>query len=230
MPKPRILAVTLLLVLSVVLAACGNEDSTDPTPEPTATRSPVLPTEMPVITEVTEASPAATGQATPTTTTVLAATPAVATPAMVVPPVEAVTATVATVTEATPAIAAMTPTSTPAEASPVVASPVPEVSTPVAVTVVLNGTEQVDYVVTPEGCVGLGQWRSLKPGAQVVVRDANGTVVDIASLEAGDDGCSWMADITAPGSEFVSISIPMVTEVWFTQADIEAGQVELTLP
>jgi hypothetical protein len=128
---------------------------------------------------------------------------------------------------ATPAVAEATV----AQASPVAASPIPqEVSTSVAVTLVLNGTEQVDYVVTPEGCVGLGQWRSLKPGAQLVVRDANGTVVDIATLEASDNGCSWMADITAPGSEFVSISIPMVTEVWFTQADIEAGEVEISLP
>jgi hypothetical protein len=188
---------------------------------------------MPGTTEIAEASPTATERATPATTAsatpndALIATPAVATPAVVIQPVEAVTPAIARVTEATPAVVA----STPAQASPVAASPVSqEVSTPVAVTLVLNGTEQVDYVITQEGCVGLGQWRSLKPGAQLVARDANGTVVDIATLEAGDSGCSWTADITAPGSEFVSISIPPLTEVWFTQDDIEAGEVEITLP
>ncbi len=227
MPRPRFFAVSLLLVLSVVLAACGADDSADPTPEPTATRSPILPTELPGTTEVAEASPTATEGATATTTSALVATPAVATPASGIQPVEAVTPTILTVTEATPSVAA----STTVPASPVAASPVPEnVSTPVAVTLVLDGTEQVDYVITEEGCIGLGQWRSLKAGAQLVVRDANGTVVDVATLEAGDDGCSWLADINAPGSEFVSISIPMVTEVWLTQADIETGEVEITVP
>lgn len=221
MPKPRILAVTLLLILSVVLAACGNDDSKESTPEATATRSPVLPTEMPVITEVAEATPTTTERATATSSAAIIASPAVASQ-----PVQAVTPTIVMVTEATPAMA----TTATVQASPVVASPVPEVSTPVAVTVVLNGTEQVDYVITQEGCLGLGQWRSLKPGAQVVVRDANGTVMDIATLEPGDDGCSWTAEVTAPGTEFVSVSIPMMTEMWFTQADIESGNVELTLP
>lgn len=215
MPKPRILAVTLLLVLSVVLAACGSDNSDDPTPVPAATRSPVLPTDVPGTTGAGEV------QATPTaraTTTTLVATPAVA-----VQP----TATTAVV-HATPAVVA-TATAT-AGASPVVASPVAPVSTPVHVMLVLNGTEQVDYVLTQEGCVGLGQWRSLRPGAQVVVRDAGGTVADIATLEPGDGGCSWVADIDAPDSAYVSISIPMVTEVWYTRADIQAGEIELLLP
>lgn len=103
---------------------------------------------------------------------------------------------------------------------------------PVQATIVLNGADQRDYLTTDEGCVGIGDWSQLQAGAQVIVRDASGAVVDVAELQAGEstDGCSWMADISVPDSEFVSISVPMVAEVWFSQADLESGMVEITLP
>lgn len=222
MPKSRVLAVLTLLVLSMVLAACGNDDSADPTAEPTATRSPVLPTEMPGTTEQVEVSPTATELATPTEEQ--AATPNEV--AMATPAVMNVASPAPVDVAATPVVAATTPQATPAVASPIAE----DLSTPVQATLVLNGTAQVDYIITSEGCVGLGQWSGLRPGAQVVVRDADGTVVDIGDLQAGDGDCSWVADISVPGSEFVSIGIPMVTEVWFSQADLESGEVEITLP
>ncbi len=96
----------------------------------------------------------------------------------------------------------------------------------------LEGVEQQDYLISPEGCVGLRDWRGMQAGAQVVVRDANGTVIDVSELEASDavEGCSWVVDLSVPDSEFVSISVPMIADVWFSQSDLESGEVEITLP
>ncbi|MCA9835203.1 MAG: hypothetical protein KC435_14710 [Thermomicrobiales bacterium] len=147
------------------------------------------------------------------------------------------------------AVATIAPTTKPAEvvtavptesvATPVglVATPVSAVSTaeiasvPVVGTLTLGGTENKDYIVTATGCVGLGEWSALQSGAQVIVRDANGTVVDIAELVAATgDGCSWTFDIDAPGSAFVSVSVPMLLEQWFTAAQIQSGMIEIALP
>lgn len=104
---------------------------------------------------------------------------------------------------------------------------------PMTGTLTLDGREQQDYTLTDEGCVGVGEWRMLKPGAQVIVRDAAGTVVDVAQLEAGDaDTCAWSFALDAPASDFFSVSIPMVTEVWFSADDaaVQSGEIELTVP
>lgn len=105
---------------------------------------------------------------------------------------------------------------------------------PMSGTLTLDGREQQDYTLTDDGCVGVGDWRMLKPGAQVIVRDAAGTVVDIALLEAGDnaDTCSWNFELEAPDTDFFSVSIPMVTEVWFAADDaaVQSGEIELTVP
>lgn len=104
----------------------------------------------------------------------------------------------------------------------------------IAGTLTLDGREQQDYSISSDGCIGLGEWRQLKPGTQVIVRDATGTVVDIATLESrdSDDACSWSFAIDVPGADFFSVSIPMVTEVWFDQNDpsVQSGELELFVP
>ena len=218
MPKSRVIAILTLFVLSAILTACGNgDDEAESTVEPTATRAPIT----------------AIAGATPTGTDA-AATPDVAQNPLAAPTVERVTRPPA-VMDASPtivAVTAATPTTDPS--TRVAATPAMDAAPdrPVQAVLTLGGIEQQDYLITDEGCVGLGDWRGLKPGAQVIVRDASGTVVDVGELEAGDvEGeCSWMADLSVPTSEFVSISVPMITDVWFTQSELYSGRVQNTLP
>lgn len=192
MPKSRVLALLSIVALTVVLAACGNEDNADPTPNPTETT--LAATEAKTETE----SAASTDiSATPVETESSAA---VASPATARPAATAVS-----------------------DAAPV---------TPILATFLFGGAEQRDYLMTDEGCVGLGEYSQLKPGTQVVVRDASGTVVDVTTLEAADDtaDCSWTAELSVPESDYVSISIPMVTEIWFSQDDLESGNVSISFP
>lgn len=207
--KPLSLVFTLIMAIAV-LVACGNDDSDNPTPEPT--RDPVTPTQ------------AATTVPTPTTAPMLLeATPEptsseviMATPGTDVPPVGI---------DATPVDAT---------ATPVTATPVAAELTPLNGALTFEGRPQQDYVMTAEGCVGLGEWRMLKPGAQVVVKDASGTVVDVGTLESieSEDACEWVFAIDAPSDGFFSVTIPMVTEVWFHSDDdeVEAGDIELIVP
>lgn len=211
MPRSRVFAILSLVALTVFLAACGNEDDNDPTPVPTqAVEATVAPT------GTTEAEPTAES-----TSSVAIATPMEST--MGATPVAGETG--ATPVASTPS--AMTPVM-----SDTTASPAPVVMTPVTAAIEFTGAEQRDYMITDEGCVGIGEWSPLKAGAQVIVRDATGTVVDVSTLEAdeGAGGCSWTAELSVPGSEFVSISIPMVTEVWFDQTELESGEVSITIP
>lgn len=211
MPKPRVLAILSLFALSAILVACGSEDEEDPTPEPT-----------PTVEATTAATETEEAEETEESTTSGVATPDES--GMAATPVD-------TAIVATPGDNAVS--ATPVEAAPVATAVEPTVvMTPVTASVEFTGAEQRDYMITEEGCVGIGEWSPLKTGAQVIVRDATGTVVDVAELETaeGTDGCSWTADLSVPDSEFVSISIPMVTEVWFDQAEFEAGDVFITIP
>lgn len=220
MPKSRVIAILSLFVLSVILSACGSDDdAAEATAEPTATRSPALATETEVVVAETSSPEVRPALATPMDLA------SVGTPAAMqaTPHLDAVT--VATpVADATPVAA------TDAAATPVDSSTLATMQ--VQATFTLGGVEQQDYLVSAEGCVGLRDWRGMQAGAQVIVRDANGTVVDVSELEAIDsaDSCSWVADLSVPDSEFVSISVPMIAEVWFSQSELETGEVEITLP
>lgn len=211
MPKSRLFAVLSLFVLSAVLVACGSDDTADPTAEPTATRSPVISTEVP-------------------------GTPDEATVAPTEPPATPITRSGPPLPGSE---ADATPISATASASPVSAgtvsdpSPVTDVQlVPTEAIIRLEGNEQVDYVITDEGCTGIGNWRVLQSGTQVVVRDASGTVVDIGELEASSsgDGCSWVANVDVPESGFFSISIPMVADHWFDAAEVDTGTLDVTIP
>lgn len=200
--KPLALVFTLFLAVAV-LVACGNDDEAQSTPEPT--RDPVTPTQV------------ATATATlvePTTAPML----------LEATPEETIMATPAT--QEASATAA-----TPVSGS---ATPIAQENTPITGALIFEGRPQQDYVITAEGCVGLGEWRMLKPGAQVVVKDATGTVVDVGTLEAieSEDACEWVFAIDAPADGFFSVSIPMVTEVWFQadDEDVQAGDIELIVP
>lgn len=213
----RFFALCSLILLGGILVACGAEDD----PEPTAT---VVPTIAPAETATDEATTAATEitsmpEASPAATPVTSATP--------------VTDNATPVTEDVAAPAVL-PAGSGENASTPEAEAEPVPMNAISGTLTLDGRAQQDYTLGEEGCVGLGEWRQLKPGTQVIVRDATGTVVDIAALEAADadDACMWTFDLDVPGADFFSVSIPMVTEVWFAQDDsaVQAGEIELFVP
>lgn len=221
----RLLAICSLILLGGILVACGSEDED---PEPTAVPTTAItaePTEAEesTATEQVIATPDSTAEdvdATPAATAVIASP-------QVTPQQDALTGITSD--------AAQTPEVQPTESSDVAmveSSPVPMTS--LSGTLTLDGRVQQDYTISEEGCVGLGEWRQLKPGTQVIVRDASGTVVDISALEAADSDaeCAWTFAIDAPGADFFSVSIPMVTEVWFDQSDpaVQSGELELFVP
>lgn len=215
----RFLAICSLILVGGILVACGSEDE-DPTPtvEPT-TSVTVQPTEAVQApeTDESESSPAASPQAT----AVVASSP------QATPEQGLYTGSEADLMQ-TPQIQPVVPDGVET------AEPTQVPLTPIAGTLTLEGRAQQDYSISAEGCVGLGEWRQLAPGTQVIVRDASGTVVDIATLEAGDsdEECSWTFAIEVPGADFFSVSIPMVTEVWFDKDDpaVEAGELDLFVP
>ena len=86
--------------------------------------------------------------------------------------------------------------------------------------------------MTGEGCVGLGANADLRPGQQLVVRDATGAIVGVTMLAASDetDACSWDFSVTVPDSPFYAVSIPMAVEHVFTRADVEQSDGELVVP
>jgi hypothetical protein len=100
--------------------------------------------------------------------------------------------------------------------------------------VVLNGVENETYILTDEGCVGLGQHGDLRKGRQVVVRDETGTIVSVTELGASDerDRCAWDFVVQVPESAFYSVSIPMTFEHVLPKAQVSAndGEVVIELP
>jgi hypothetical protein len=95
----------------------------------------------------------------------------------------------------------------------------------------LAGNLNEAYVLTDDGCVGLGNNADLREGRQVVVRSETGTIVGVTTLEATDAGdeCAWTFLVEVPESEFYAVSIPMTTELVFTQDDIEENDGEITI-
>lgn len=233
----RLFAIGALILMGGILAACGTDDEeVDPTAVAPLTSDEVEEIEPTATDEATDevteddatpavspvASPAASPVASPAATPVQEEATAVASPEAT-PEIEEADAIV-------PAVTAEE------EASPVSAeeeeaeAPMVELSGMLT----LDGRVQQDYTLSAEGCVGLGEWRQLAPGTQVIVRDASGTVVDFAQLEGqeSDDTCAWTFAVEAPAADFFSISIPMVTEVWFDQNDpaVQSGELELIVP
>jgi hypothetical protein len=261
----------ILLLLSVVLVACGAEDEEDPTPEPTAAVESAPTTDAdvglpgtPAIVEDDDATPdagvaadASPAAATPAVTDRATAIAAVSTPVVVV--TDQATPVASPVMDATPVIANMaspvatprisespgaTPEATPdnaASAQPALIVPgaadateAPVVMIELSGMVVLNGVENETYILTNEGCVGLGQHNDLREGRQVVVRDETGTIVSVTELGASDenDRCAWDFVVQVPESTFYSVSIPMKFEHVFPNAQVSenGGEVVIELP
>lgn len=238
----------MLLLLSVVLVSCsvGEEDEPEPTAAPT---QPPAATTVPEPTEdadvamvgtpefdvVADATPA-TGGATPAAE--MMATPEGATmPASIASPIASPMASPVTSAVATPQVDA-SPMATPA-ASGMIVPPAPQPTEPPLMieltgTIVLNGNENETYVITEEGCVGLGTHEDLHEGRQLVIRDESGTIVSVTTLEtvADAEGCAWAFVASVPESEFYAISIPMEFEQVFPGAMVAEsdGEVMIELP
>lgn len=211
----------LVMLFVLLLAACGAGDE-EPEPTEEATEPPAVtetvetePTEEPPGMEV--ASPAATPMADASPTSA------------VVPVDEASGATPDSV--GTP-VAAATPVGTPVtvtgfEAGEEDAS----MMIPLSGQVVLTGAENEAFVISDEGCVGLGEHSDMQVGRQVVVRDESGTIAGVTTLEASDaEGCAWTFSLEVPESEFYSVAVPMKTEMVFTQQEVADANGELAVP
>ena len=250
----------MLLLLSVVLASCtvGEEDEPDPTEAPTEPPVSARITESTPDTDVgiqgtpefdvaedaTPAMGAADADATPPTMDAATPIDAIATPAedMIATPEGAtmpspIASPIASPV-ATPQVGASL-VATPAESAGMVVPPMAEpTATPVMFemtgTIVLNGTENEAYVLTSEGCVGLGAHQDLHEGRQVVVRNENGTIVSVTTLEtvSDADGCAWEFVASVPESGFYAVSGPMEFEQVFpgTMVAESEGEVTIELP
>ena len=117
------------------------------------------------------------------------------------------------------------------EATPVAASTTVTLRT-LSGEVVLPGTLNEAFVISDEGCVGLGEHSDMQAGRQVVVRDERGTIVGVTSLQASDatDTCAWDFAVEVPDSDFYAVSIPMEVEYIFTSEDVEQNGGDITVP
>jgi hypothetical protein len=215
----------LMLLLAVLLTACGSDDDDEPTAapvEPTATVA------------ATVASTPDREEATPGT---LVASPVTAgTP--IASPVAGASPVATPVTGATPMAGA-----TPDAGSGGIVAPVTTGGdgTPVAGgllalsgTVSLPGTINERFVISDDGCVGLGKYAGVQAGQQVVVKDEVGAIIGVTQLEATESAvvCSWIFEVAVPESGFYAVSIPLIAEHVYTGEDVAAngGHVELELP
>jgi hypothetical protein len=89
--------------------------------------------------------------------------------------------------------------------------------------VVLPGALNESFVMSENGCVGLGDFSTMQAGRQLVVRDGAGAIIGVTTLEATDatDSCRWSFSLDVPESEFYAISVPMVVEQIFAHDDVE---------
>lgn len=101
-------------------------------------------------------------------------------------------------------------------------------------TLALNGKQNVDYVLTDQGCVGLGAYGALSAGRQIVVRDEHNTIIGVGVLEATEheSACEWSFDVTVDASEWYLVQIPMTVEYVFSAGEVQAsgGQVQIRIP
>jgi hypothetical protein len=174
--------------------------------------------------------PAATVPSTPV------ASPAAATPVgngstPVATPVQPV----ATRSIATPAASrAISPDATPAGVTAVPETDGDAGTQTLTGTVLLPGTANERFVISNDGCIGLGDYAGLQAGQQVIVRNENGSVIGTANLAATGSAvvCSWTFEIEVPVSAYYEVSIPMRAEQVYAASEVTAsnGQIELTLP
>jgi hypothetical protein len=233
-------AIVMMLLLSIVLVSCGagDDEEAEPTAEPTTVVESEPTTSANVGIPGTPAIEVDEDEATPVEVTVVATpAPANATPAVsndaspMASPV--VAASPVTSSFASPVAS---PVASPQMIASLVASPTetPVVMIEMMGLVTLDGVENTAYILTDEGCVGLGQYSGLHDGRQVVVRNEAGTIISVASLEAaeGVEGCAWDFVVQVPESDFYSVSIPMVFEQVFPQAQVRGdnGKVVIALP
>lgn len=201
----------LIIVLALVMVACGEEEEDTENPELEAT-PPVSSSPIDV-----DATVDAAGIATPSS---LGTPPVEATPGVIASPIVA----------ASPAASPVG--ATPEAGNAAVVAPVGEVVS-LSGTVIVEGTENEAFILTDSGCVGLGEHSDLRDGRQVVVRDKTGAIIGVTALQSSQDGdsCTWEFGLDVPESAFYSVSIPMVTEYVFTHDDVEqdGGEIAISL-
>lgn len=256
----KLSAMAFIVLMALLLVACGNggDEEAEPIAETEDAVSTIAPTEgvsneatpsagtPPSATPVAGGSPtsavvpedAATG-ATPelgespasVASPVGIATPApTASPGVVAPVGAATPATIASPVAATPAAADMAPP----PVSDDMATPDDEAA---AATFTLNGRVELAgnlneaFVLTGEGCVGLGRNADMREGRQVVVRSETGMIIGVTTLDAvyAGDNCAWSFTLDVPESTFYAVSIPLKTELVFTHDDIEQNDGEITI-
>lgn len=229
-----------MIVLALVLVACGGDGEDD---DVTAT---VAPTEAVVATEAEPTTPAAAetpedlpAQASPEAAgTAMASAVEIASPVAAGTPMVAPATPVTSLVDATPVgNADATPAPGSAAVPPVAGAA--ENGEPGAMqvlrgTVTLPGTPNERFVIGDDGCIGLGSNAGLQAGQQVIVRDQAGTIIGLAQLAATGSNvvCSWSFEVEVPESAFYEVSIPMRAEQIYSQDDVAAnnGEIELTLP
>jgi hypothetical protein len=225
-----------MIVLAGLLVACGGDDDNDePTVEPTTDVTPtteVQPTEESTTEVATpDASPIASPVASPVIDTIAS-------------PVASPVVGAAASPVASPVVVASPGASPVADASPVAgALPVGEGATNgegsmeghlLSGTVTLPGTINERYVISGDGCVGLGRYAGVEAGQQVVVKDESGTIVAVTTLAATDSqvDCSWTFEAEVPASDFYTVTLPLIAEHVFSAEDVARsnGELQLTLP
>lgn len=222
-----------MVLFAVALAACGDDDANgDATDEATEA---VVGTEVleEAATEVVEEDEEPVAEETPIgvddeITAIVAATPATA----------ATPGAMATPTSEAPPVGD-------SEASPVVtASPVgaPASTTDDATAdvelltlngeVILPGALNESFVISESGCIGLGEFSTMQAGRQLVVRDEDGAIIGVTTLEATEatESCSWSFSLDLPESEFYAVSVPMVVEQIFAHDDVQANDGVISVP
>lgn len=211
--------IILMAVFAVVLAACGEEeDEAEPTAEPTSAAVSTVEEEDSAIDEIVDEDSTPTIPGTPdvmaTPAVITAASPAAAPASPVVASPEAAVGAVPANTSATPASGSL-------------------IAATLSGSVVLPGMANEAYVISEDGCVGIGSFAGVEAGQQVVIRDAAGAIVGVTELAASDatDDCSWIFQLEVPESTFYSVEIPMVAQHVFTQEEVASadGEIELTL-
>lgn len=226
-------AMLSMLLLAVLLVACGGDDNkSDPTAVPVEPTTAAVATDVPTqpvatVADMDEATPASP-VASPIASPVVVGTP-MATPVIGATPIAS------PVVIGTPAVVA-----TPVAGTSGIVAPVGEGDAPAADlqtlygTVSLPGTVNERFVMSDDGCVGLGKYAGVQQGQQVVIKDQSGAIVGVAELQAIESSvvCGWTFETEVPVSEFYSVSIPLVVERVFTGEDVSSndGKIEVVLP
>ncbi len=225
----KFFALLSMIALTLLLVACGsdNDEESEPTAAPLPPTVPAEATEPPPTFDVTpddalaspatDASPVASPdeEATPVDSAVIPGGSPVATPIA------------SPATDGTPAPGAV---AVPGG----IGSDVADGMQALRGSVSLPGTINEGFVISDDGCVGLGRYAGIQAGQQVIVRDGQGAIIGVTELAAtgSDVVCGWTFEVEAPESDYYAVSIPMVGERVYAGDDVAArdGQIELVLP